>query len=467
MKSTEEAGGFRVHIFHRWQFFTGLALIVAGFLIPLAINEVNMGVKRFFLLALHEESLNLITAALLLVVMNFFRALPHYIGTYWLVDSLDFRLNGRRLGLINDMLVIVVLLLAYRTIDAVNGIHYDFGLPAGIMTGIIILYDSLHYNYVSLFKRTLFISVSLMAPQFLDVMPAASPLPVGRGEISHDIKMAAEVLELESELNFMAATGLIVVLLVAVMIFFLLRDENELRQVSVLKETNARMQMVAYQNEVQNRALKEAQYLVHDLKSPLSVVQTLEGVLRLEAGESRPESREIFDRMEKALDQLSVKISQVLTMDQKDSFSVGELFHDVMSQISIESYASYVETKTDIPDASFYANQVLLSRALVNLVQNAVHAVPEGREPHICIGARRQGSDIVLTVTDNGKGVSPEEQARIWEHGYSGKKSSGMGLAFIQLAVTRSGGRIEVKSDLDKGTEFSLFLPEEGGADDQ
>ena len=467
MKNTEEAGAFRIHIFRRWQFFCGLLLIIVGFLIPLFINEVNMRERHYFLLALREESLNLITAALLLVVMNFVRALPHYIGTYWLVDSLDFRFNGRRIGLLNGALVIVVLQLTYHMIDAINGIHYDFGLPAGIMTGIIILYDSLHYNYVSLFKRTLFISVSLMAPQFLDVMPAANPLPVGRGELSHDIKMAAEILEMESELNIMSATGLIVVLLVAVMIFFLVRDENELRQVAELKETNARMQMIAYQNEVQNRALKEAQYLVHDLKSPLSVVQTLEGVLRLETESSLPDSGEIFDRMEKALDQLSTKISQVLAMDKKDSFTVQELFHDVMSQISIEAYASYVETDTDIPDASFYANQVLLSRALVNLVQNAVHAIPEGRQPRIRIGAARQGNQIVLTVTDNGKGVSPEEQAHIWEHGYSGKKSSGLGLAFIQLAVTRSGGRIEVKSDLDKGTEFSLFLPEEGGADDQ
>ncbi len=458
---------FRFEVSKKGQLLLGLLLLGVGLLMPLFVNEYNIGQQYCFRNALESDDLYLIPAALLLVLMNIVRALPHYIGVYWVADSVRFTCGQKRIGQLTAVLVFLLLYLTYRVIDAVNGIHYDFGLPAFIMALIIILFDSLQYNYVSLLRRTLFIAVILASPQFLDVMPAAAGLPVGRGELSRDVKTAAEILEMEPALDLVCVIGLVGMLLTAVVLFFLLRDENRLKEMHTLREMNEKMRMEAYENEVQNRALKEMQYLVHDLKSPLSVVQTLEGVLRYRIGEETETDTETFRRMESALDQISVRISQLLTMDRKDSVTVEELLHDVMSQISIEDFAPYVESETRIGEASVLVNQPLFSRALVNLVQNAVHAVPEERTPRIVLSARREDRWIVFSVSDNGKGVSPEQQKKIWQHGYSGKKSSGMGLAFVQLAVERSGGRIRMESDLNEGTTISLYIPEEGKADGQ
>ena len=450
-----------VKVLNKKQLIAGFLLILAGFFMPLVVNQELIPVMKYFRLALHEERHTLITSALLLALMNIIRALPHYIGVYWVADSLRIEMRGKQLKNVNALLIVILLLLTYFLIDKINGIHYDFGLPAIMMTAILILFDFLQYHYVSMVKRTFLVAVSLISLQFLDIMPAADVLPVGRGEISRSIKLAAEILELERELNTVSGLCFAALVLFAVLLFILLRDENRLREASELREANARMQMEAYELEVQNRALKEMQYLVHDLKSPMSVVQTLEGVLRFQSIANETENPETFDRMERAMDQLNTRVSQLLTLDQKDSFTVEELFHDVMAQISIESYAPYVSADTAIPQAMLYANQGLLSRALVNLVSNAVQAVPPERTPQVTLSAGREGRFIAIAVKDNGRGVSPEIKEIIWTHGVSGKGSSGLGLAFVKRAAERSGGYVKMESEEGKGSTIALWIPEE------
>ena len=461
-----KTAAFSLKIVRKVQFFAGFLLILTGFFMPLILNQNRVPVMDLLRLSLREERFMLIHAALLLTVLNIVRALPHYIGAYWVADSLRVYGGGKRLDAANGALIVLLLLLTYYMIDVIHGIHYDFGLPAIMMTSILVMFDQLQYNYVSLVKRTLFVSLSLIALQFLDIMPAAGILPVGRGELSRDIKRAAEVLELEGELNGVALVGFGAFLLFALLIFILLRDENRLREFSELRETNARIRMQAFETEVQNRTLKETQYLVHDLKSPLSVVQTLEGLVRYQSEEGSEVKPETFDRMEKALDQISARVSQLLTLDQRDSFTVDELLHDVMAQISIESYAPYVTAETLIPQAAIFANQGLLSRAVVNLVINAVQAVPEGKEPKITVEAAAEADMIGIIVSDNGRGVSPEQQESIWHHGVSGKGSSGLGLAFVRTAIERFGGHIKIQSETGKGTKISLWIPKEEASDD-
>ena len=463
----KKAAILSVTVLNRKQLIAGFLLIVAGFLMPLVVNQELIPVMKYFRLALHDERHWLITSALLLTLMNIVRALPHYIGVFWVADSLRIEHRGKQLQNMNAFLIVLLLVLTYYLIDVINGIHYDFGLPAFMMTAILVLYDHLKYHFVSMTKRTLLVAVSLMSLQFLDIMPAASVLPVGRGEISRSIKMAAEILELERELNVVSALCFIALVLIAVMTFVLIRDENRLREASELREINARMQMEAFELEVQNRALKEMQYLVHDLKSPMSVVQTLEGVLRFQSINNGTEDPETYNRMEKALDQLSTRVSQLLTLDQKDSFTVEELFHDVMAQISIESYAPYVNAETAIPQAVLFANQGLLSRAVVNLVKNAVQAVPPERTPQVDLSARRQDRFVIIQVSDNGKGVSPEMQETMWTHGVSGKGSSGLGLAFVKRVAERFGAYVKIESEQGKGSKIALWIPEEEETDER
>ena len=82
----------------------------------------------------------------------------------------------------------------------------------------------------------------------------------------------------------------------------------------------------------------------------------------------------------------------------------------------------------------------------------------------MCILLRAASGDgqIELSVRDNGKGVPEEQQEIIWHYGYSEKKSSGLGLAFVKMVVERSGGTISMQSKWQEGTTISILLPEEG-----
>jgi PAS domain S-box-containing protein len=105
-----------------------------------------------------------------------------------------------------------------------------------------------------------------------------------------------------------------------------------------------------------------------------------------------------------------------------------------------------------------------LAQVLVNLLMNACLAIPEGRfhEHFIRVSVRCLKPWIVIEVTDNGVGMSPETQAHIFEPFFTTRapgEGMGLGLALCHTIVTEAGGDITVKSEAAKGTTFRIRLP--------
>jgi signal transduction histidine kinase len=106
-----------------------------------------------------------------------------------------------------------------------------------------------------------------------------------------------------------------------------------------------------------------------------------------------------------------------------------------------------------------------LEVVLMNLAINAHDAMPNGGALSVVTGRKQHesGTFAVLTVTDSGKGMSPEVRARIFEPYFTTKevgKGTGLGLSTVHGIVQRSGGRIEVESKPNQGTQFRIYLPE-------
>ena len=120
-----------------------------------------------------------------------------------------------------------------------------------------------------------------------------------------------------------------------------------------------------------------------------------------------------------------------------------------------------------MPEALVSANRILFPRALVNLMQNSAQAIPEGREPEIWLRVIRKeepdGNKIIFTVSDNGKGIKEETRREIWDKGVSGRKSSGLGLAFVSSVVEKMDGEIRVDSTAEVGAAISIVVLEGGG----
>jgi CheY-like chemotaxis protein len=102
---------------------------------------------------------------------------------------------------------------------------------------------------------------------------------------------------------------------------------------------------------------------------------------------------------------------------------------------------------------------VELREVLVNMIYNAVDAIPKGGE--IRLGAHETSDRVLITITDTGTGMSPEVKSRLFNPFFTtkGKAGTGMGLAVSFGIVRRHDGSIEVDSELNRGTTFRVSLP--------
>ncbi len=123
---------------------------------------------------------------------------------------------------------------------------------------------------------------------------------------------------------------------------------------------------------------------------------------------------------------------------------------------------AHVTLRVAVPDTvAAQAREDLLVQALVNLVTNAVQAIPEGRDGHVTVSAVTAGERVQLDVTDDGAGMSPDVRRRVFEPFFTTKApgvGTGLGLS-VTLGIVRSlGGDVAIESEVGRGTRVSLDL---------
>jgi signal transduction histidine kinase len=102
------------------------------------------------------------------------------------------------------------------------------------------------------------------------------------------------------------------------------------------------------------------------------------------------------------------------------------------------------------------------NQVLTNLLENALHAVPADGSGKIEVSGSNRGHDLVLTIRDNGVGIAPDQQARIFTPFYTTKevgRGMGLGLTITRRVITALGGRIQVQSRAGAGAQFALVVP--------
>ncbi|HYI01518.1 PAS domain S-box protein [Hyalangium sp.] len=111
-----------------------------------------------------------------------------------------------------------------------------------------------------------------------------------------------------------------------------------------------------------------------------------------------------------------------------------------------------------LPIVRCYPTQ--LNQVFVNLLVNAAHAIDQKGEIHIT--TRREGNDIVVRLKDTGRGMSPETLGKLFTPFFTTKppgEGTGLGLSICYAIIKRHKGRIEVESELGKGTTFTVYVP--------
>jgi signal transduction histidine kinase len=212
-----------------------------------------------------------------------------------------------------------------------------------------------------------------------------------------------------------------------------------------------------------------ARRLAHELKNPLFPIQLSIETLRrafdkkggggeLE-GLVRESTSTILDEIA-ALKRIIEEFSEFARTPRptKAPLDPNALVDAVLSLYRPRAQGVSIETHLEGGIGEIEADRDLLSRALSNLVKNALEAMPEGGR--LSVSTRLAGRALLMEVEDSGTGLSPEEKSRLFTPYYTTKKAgTGLGLTIVQGIVTDHGGRVEVESSPGKGTRFTIVLP--------
>lgn len=215
--------------------------------------------------------------------------------------------------------------------------------------------------------------------------------------------------------------------------------------------------------------------LTHELKSPLTPIQTYLPLLVSEKlGELNKEQRDALRIISKNIDRLSHLILDVLTMARLESkeikFNFGAVSIDKVMESAVKSLRWQAKEK-NIQINTYFSNLPpiegdgeRLSQVFHNLIENAIKFT--SKKGRIDISAEKKGYSFIISVKDNGIGISPSKLKKIFDKFYQVDNSltrkyrgSGLGLTICQGIVKAHGGEIKVKSKPKKGTSFQVVLP--------
>ena len=217
------------------------------------------------------------------------------------------------------------------------------------------------------------------------------------------------------------------------------------------------------------------QAIAHEIKTPLTAIQGSSELIaeQLVPDRQRVEMAGLIYKESKRLTQLIHTFLDVERMAsgslpiQRQPTSVKALCDELLERARLYAARKKIQIQSEVPTIEIQGDPDLLSFAIYNLLTNAVKYSP--KRTTITLGAFEQGGTVSISVADQGYGIAPEEQHRIFEKFYRLKRDergeeegSGIGLALVKEIVLQHGGRVIVESKPGAGSRFTLVLPKDG-----
>jgi signal transduction histidine kinase len=200
----------------------------------------------------------------------------------------------------------------------------------------------------------------------------------------------------------------------------------------------------------------------HELRNPLAVIKSAIYYLKLVQPDANMEVKEYLDRIEKEIRTSEKIITDLLdfarnSSGERESVSVPELVRLTLERFPVpQPISTVLELPADLPKV--YVDPRQMEQVLGNLIVNACQAMGEGGK--LTISAKRQKELVAIAVIDTGAGITPENMQKLFEPLFTTKpKGIGLGLAVSRKLAEANEGRIEVQSELGKGSTFTLYVP--------
>ena len=210
--------------------------------------------------------------------------------------------------------------------------------------------------------------------------------------------------------------------------------------------------------------------LAHEIKNPLSTIQLNLQLLQEDILPENPAYSRVINRLkicERETGRLREILDDFLRYAGKielhrTKVELNRLCEDLVDFFLPQAQLGRVQLrlKRAPSEVSVLADERLLKQAVLNLMLNAVQAMPSGGELILIVSESED--EAVIDVIDTGSGIDPEAISRIFDAYYSTKKSgTGLGLAMTRRIAEEHGGRVTVASEVGKGSDFALHLPKD------
>jgi signal transduction histidine kinase len=217
--------------------------------------------------------------------------------------------------------------------------------------------------------------------------------------------------------------------------------------------------------------------LLHDLRSPLSVIRVYTDLIQEAARRGELPNQEYLANLEREIELAERLVGTpapvpepLERLEKPQNADLVEILGSLATAYRLAHGGRIrIEFIAERPQLPVVADPVALQRAFRNVLDNAIKYTPDGGEVRIRAGGA--GAQAFVVVKDTGMGMSPEERARAFDYAFrgagavaSGTRGKGLGLAVTKEILEANGGKISLSSEAGYGSEVTIMLPAQRGA---
>jgi two-component system, NtrC family, nitrogen regulation sensor histidine kinase NtrY len=223
------------------------------------------------------------------------------------------------------------------------------------------------------------------------------------------------------------------------------------------------------QSERESAWREMAKQVAHEIKNPLTPmklsVQHIERTLSPHSEDWEERLQKFSNAMIEQIDTLSDIASEFSNFAKMPKAKTEKVDLDKALKLSLELFKEhptaniYYENASNFP-VEIVADHNQISRVFNNLLKNAIQSIPEGRKGEIRVEVINKEENILVTIQDNGTGISADKKPKIFTPNFTTKTSGmGLGLAMVKNIVDNSNGKIWFETKVNQGTTFYISFP--------
>lgn len=275
---------------------------------------------------------------------------------------------------------------------------------------------------------------------------------------------------------FFLASLLLLVIILQVRAYYILKRQNNIitkQSIEIQKQNEA----LARQNQQLNDLNIEKQQIIgvvsHDLKGPFNRIFAIMQLMSMSGDNLTDDQKEYVGKIHQiAVDGLNM-VRNLLDSRQIDEKILDLTLEPIELKPFVSSFVKNFRSVADRKKINLHfkspdgvvvmADRLYLSRILDNLLSNAIKF--SEKEKNVTVSIENSGEQVLLTVTDEGPGISEEDQKKLYlkfqkltARPTGGESSTGLGLSIVKTLIEKMGGSISCKSQLDKGAAFTISL---------